>query len=139
MNGWSIWLISRFLCRAFSLRSAHGCHEDGMTTLPPRALTIGLGASLLLSACATVSPESRLRAGLLEAGLSPRMSSCMAEKMVDRLDIVQLRRLQSLASLRKSHMGDMTVDRFLYKVRAMEDPEIFSVTSKAALICAIDR
>jgi len=63
----------------------------------------------------------------------------MAEKMVDRLDIVQLRRLQSLASLRKSHMGDMTVDRFLYKVRAMEDPEIFSVTSKAALICAIDR
>jgi len=67
------------------------------------------------------------------------MSSCMAEKMVDRLDIVQLRRLQSLASLRKSHMGDMTVDRFLYKVRAMEDPEIFSVTSKAALICAIDR
>jgi len=63
----------------------------------------------------------------------------MAEKMVDRLDIVQLRRLQSLASLRKSHMGDMTVDRFLYKVRAMEDSEIFSVTSKAALICAIDR
>ena len=67
------------------------------------------------------------------------MSSCMAEKMVDRLDIVQLRRLQSLASLRKSHMGEMTVDRFLYKVRALEDPEIFSVTSKAALICAIDR
>jgi len=63
----------------------------------------------------------------------------MAEKMVDRLDIVQLRRLQSLASLRKSHMGEMTVDRFLYKVRALEDPEIFSVTSKAALICAINR
>lgn len=67
------------------------------------------------------------------------MSGCMAERMVDRLSIMQLRRLQSLASLRKSHMGDMTVDRFLYKVRALDDPEIFAVTSKAALICAIDR
>ncbi len=67
------------------------------------------------------------------------MAGCMAERMADRLSIGQLRRLQSLASLRKSHMGDMTVDRFLYKVRALDDPEIFAVTSKAALICAIDR
>jgi hypothetical protein len=110
-----------------------------MTTIPLRTLACGFGASLLLSACATVSPESRVRAGLMDAGLSPRMAACMAERMVDRLSLMQLRRLQSLASLRKSHMEDMTVDSFLYKVRALEDPEIFSVTSKAALICAIDR
>lgn len=66
------------------------------------------------------------------------MAGCMAERMVDRLSLVQLRRLQSLASLRNSHMGGMTVDRFLYKVRALEDPEIFMVTSKAALVCAIE-
>jgi hypothetical protein len=35
-------------------------------------------------------------------------------------------------------MGEMTVDRFLYKVRALEDPEIFMVTSKAAIVCAIE-
>ncbi|WP_242124442.1 hypothetical protein [Sphingobium sp. Sx8-8] len=110
-----------------------------MTTIPLRVLAVGLSASLLLSACATVSPESRLRAGLMDAGISPRMSACMAEKMVDRLSLAQLHRLQSLVSLRKSHMGDMTVDRFLYKVRALDDPEIFTVTSKAAIICAIDR
>lgn len=57
--------------------------------------------------------------------------------MVDRLSLVQLRRLQSLASLRKSRMEDMTIDRFLYKVRALEDPEIFAVTSKAAIVCAL--
>ena len=57
--------------------------------------------------------------------------------MVDRLSLTQLRRLQSLASLRKSHMGEMSVDRFLYKVRALEDPEIFLVTSKAAINCAL--
>ena len=66
------------------------------------------------------------------------MAGCMAERMVDRLSLVQLRRLQSLASLRNSHMGGMTVDRFLYKVRALEDTEIFMVTSKAALLCAIE-
>ena len=110
-----------------------------MTAIPFRALACGLGASLLLLSCATVSPESRLRTGLIDAGVSPRMAGCMAERMVDRLSLAQLRRLQSLASLRKSHMGDMTVDRFLFKVRALEDPEIFAVTSKAAIVCAIDR
>jgi hypothetical protein len=106
-----------------------------MTAIAFRVLACGLTASLLAS-CATVSPESRLRAGLLDAGLSPRMAGCMAERMVDRLSLVQLRRLQSLASLRKSHMEEMSVDRFLYKVRALEDPEIFLVTSKAAISCA---
>lgn len=110
-----------------------------MTTIPLRALACGLGASLFLSSCATVSPESRLRAGLIDAGLSPSMAGCMAERMADRLSIMQLRRLQSLASLRKSHMGGMSVDHFLFKVRALEDPEIFAVTSKAALVCAIGR
>ena len=110
-----------------------------MTTISLRALAFALpAASLLLSSCATVSPESRVRASLIEAGLSPRMAGCMAERMVDRLSLVQLRRLQSLASLRNSHMGGMTVDRFLYKVRALEDAEIFMVTSKAALVCAIE-
>ncbi|PNQ04825.1 hypothetical protein [Sphingobium sp. SA916] len=109
-----------------------------MTAIPLRSLACGLGASLLLLSCTTVSPESRLRTGLIDAGISPRMAGCMAERMVDRLSLTQLRRLQSLASLRKSHMGDMTVDRFLFKVRALEDPEIFAVTSKAAIVCAID-
>lgn len=98
---------------------------------------MALPVALVLSACATVSPESRVRAGLMEAGLSPHMATCMAERMVDRLSLLQLRRLESLASLRKSHMEDMTVDRFLFKVRALEDPEIFAVTSKAAIVCAL--
>ena len=109
-----------------------------MITITLRRVLMALPAALVLSSCATVSPESRVRAGLIDAGLSPRMAGCMAERMVDRLSLVQLRRLQSLASLRKSHMADMTVDRFLYKVRAVEDPEIFTVTSKAAIVCAIE-
>ena len=108
-----------------------------MTTISLRLAAAALPAALLLSSCVTVSPESRVRAGLVEAGISPRMAACMAERMVDRLSLVQLRQIQSLASLRKSHMEDMTVDRFLYKLRALEDPEIFTVTSKAAILCAL--
>jgi hypothetical protein len=93
--------------------------------------------ALLLAGCATVSPEAKVRSSLMEAGLSPRMSGCMAERMVDRLSIGQLRQLKSFSSVRNADMRDMTVDRFLFKLRALEDPEIFSVTSRAALSCAI--
>jgi hypothetical protein len=93
-------------------------------------------AALLLSACTGLSPESRLRAGLEEAGLSPRMAGCMAERMADRLSLTQLRKLQSLASLRKSHSGAMSIDTLLHKVRALGDTEIFAVTSASAIACA---
>lgn len=94
-------------------------------------------AGLLLSGCATPSPEARLRAGLVEAGLSPRMAGCMAQRMADRLSLDQLRRLKSLASLRGADMGGLSLDRFLHKVRALDDPEILVVTSKAAISCAL--
>ncbi|MFK4794454.1 hypothetical protein [Sphingobium sp. ZW T5_29] len=96
-----------------------------------------LPAALLLGSCATLSPEARLRAGLTDAGLPPVTAGCMAERMADRLSLAQLRRVQSLASLRNSHMGALSVDRFLHKLRAIEDPEIFIVTSKAAIACTL--
>ncbi|MEK7342680.1 MAG: hypothetical protein AABZ73_02545 [Pseudomonadota bacterium] len=93
-------------------------------------------ALLLLPACASLSPESRLRSGLVDAGLSPRMAACMAPKMADRLSLLQLRRLQSLGSIRKSHSSGLSVDELLHKLRALQDPEIISVTSRAAISCA---
>ena len=107
-----------------------------MTTISFRTAAGALAASLLLASCASVSPESRVRAGLIDDGLSPKMAACMAERMTDRLSLNQLRQLQSLASVRKSHMEKMSLDQLLYKVRGLEDPEIFMVTSKAALHCA---
>lgn len=94
-------------------------------------------ALLALSACATVSPEARVRTALLDAGLSPRMAGCMAERMVDRLTISQLRQLQSLARLPERDLGGMSVDELLHRTRALDDPEIFVVVSKSALRCAI--
>ncbi|SNS70171.1 hypothetical protein SAMN06295912_1139 [Sphingomonas laterariae] len=96
-----------------------------------------LACALPLAGCASVTPEAKVRTSLIDAGIAPPVASCMAERMVDRLSITQLRRLQSLAKLPEKDVGGMTVDQFLYQLRALQDPEIFSVVSRAGLGCAI--
>ena len=88
----------------------------------------------LLAACAT--PEQRVRNGLMEAGLGKASASCMADYMTDRLSLVQLKRIGSLASL-KDESRSIPMDRLLHKLRALKDPEIVSVTIAAGASCAL--
>lgn len=90
---------------------------------------------LLISACAT--PESRMKAGLIEAGLSESQSTCMAQRMVNKLSLLQLRRIASLKNFTREEVGSMRLDRFLHNIRSLQDGEILSVTTRAALGCAI--
>ena len=92
-------------------------------------------AALGLASCAT--PESRLRDGLERAGLSPRVSACMAERMIDRLSLAQLLRLRSLGSLGDARPGELSAADFLHKVRALKDPEILGVTTAALARCGL--
>ncbi|MGV7119440.1 MULTISPECIES: hypothetical protein [unclassified Sphingopyxis] len=94
-----------------------------------------IAGCLALASCAT--PETRLRNGLHNAGLSQAMSACMAERMVDRLSLVQLRRLSALGSLRDKRITDLSLDQFLHKVRALKDPEILTVSTSSAALCAL--
>ena len=98
-------------------------------------LILPMVAMLVLAGCAT--PETRLRNGLNNAGLSEAMSACMAERMVDRLSLVQLRRLSALGSLKDKRIADMSLDQFLHKVRALKDAEILAVSTSSAAICAL--
>lgn len=91
--------------------------------------------ALALAGCST--PEARLRTGLQNAGLSKAMSACMAERMVDRLSLVQLRRLSALGSLKDKQIADLTLDQFFRKIRALKDPEILTVSTSSAAICAL--
>ena len=100
-----------------------------------RVMVSLLALPLVLSACAT--PETRLRSGLQNAGLSKAMSTCMAGRMVDRLSLVQLRRLSALGSLKDREITDLTLDQFFRKVRALKDPEILAVTTSSAAVCAL--
>ncbi len=87
-------------------------------------------AILLVAGCAV--PEARLRTGLINAGLSPPLAGCMAERMVDRLSLAQLRRIGDLPQARESQ----SVDQFLRRVRALRDPEILTISAAAATLCA---
>jgi hypothetical protein len=90
---------------------------------------------ITLSACAT--PETRVRTALIDAGLSKPIASCMADRMVDRLSLIQLNRLSGLKKLRGQDMRKVTVDEFLKRTRSLQDPEILGVVTSSGLICAV--
>jgi hypothetical protein len=92
-----------------------------------------LAALALLTACAM--PEARLRAGLVNAGLPAPLAACMAERMVDRLTLMQLRRMSDLPQAR----GAVSVAEFLHRVRALGDAQVLSVTARSAALCQARR
>jgi hypothetical protein len=92
-------------------------------------------SALALSACAT--PENRVRSALMDAGLSQPIAACMADRMVDRLSLVQLNKLSGLKKLRGQDMRKVTVEEFLRRTRSLQDPEILGVTTSSGLICAV--
>ena len=105
-----------------------------MSRLPALA---SITLALALSACATLSPEARVRSKLVEAGLRPPVAACMAERMVDRLSLAQLKRLQSLGGLAKHDVRGISVDELVHRLRALDDPEIVSVVLRAGIGCSI--
>jgi hypothetical protein len=92
-------------------------------------------ALLALSACAT--PETRVRTALMDAGLSQPMAACIADRMIDRLSLIQLNKLNGLKKLRGQDMRKVTVEEFLRRTRALQDPEILGVATSSGLICAV--
>lgn len=96
---------------------------------------VALAAVLSLAACAT--PETRVRTALLDAGLPPPIAGCMADRMVDRLSLIQLNKLSGLKKLRQSNMRSLRVDEFLRRTRSLQDPEILGVVTSSGLVCAL--
>lgn len=88
-----------------------------------------------LAACAT--PETRVRNGLKTIGLSEPVSACMAGRMVDRLSLGQLSKLDGLGKLRKRNPGEISIAEFVKQTRALQDPEIVAVVTSSGLVCAI--
>ncbi len=92
-------------------------------------------AALVLASCAT--PETRVRNGLMSIGLSKPISTCMAGRMVDRLSLGQLDKLNRLGKLRKRDPGDISFNQFVRETRALQDPEIIGVVTSSGVICAV--
>lgn len=89
----------------------------------------------LLASCAPVA-ESSVRTALTNAGLSESNADCMAERMVDRLSIAQLRKLERLRGTDTAALGRLSIPEFLRAVRRVDDPEVVAVTTSSAALCA---
>ena len=95
-------------------------------------------AFLTLAACAQPF-QGRVAGRLAEAGLPRPMAECMAGRWVDRLSVLQLRKISGLAEDLRRERGErrLTVGRFVERVRQVDDPEIFEVVSRSAVACAL--
>jgi hypothetical protein len=93
--------------------------------------SLGFAFALIsLAGCAGQIAESRVRSALLDAGLSERNADCMAGRMVERLTISQLRKLEALR-------GEMrSIADYVIAVRQVGDAEVISVTASSAALCA---
>lgn len=98
-------------------------------------LILGVTALSALAGCAT--PETRVRNGLMSAGLSAPISACMADRMVDRLSLVQLNKLNGLGKLKKQKPGDVTFNEFVKRTRSLQDAEIVGVVTSSGVVCAV--
>jgi len=92
-------------------------------------------AVLSLAACAT--PETRVRTALVNAGVSAPVAGCMADRMVNRLSLGQLRKLSNLSKLRSggNAAANRDLDQLTKATKALRDPEIIAVVTSSGLIC----
>lgn len=88
-----------------------------------------VAAALAAAGCVERIAESRVRSALLDAGLSPRNADCMAHRMVDRLSIGQLRKLEALRGEKRS------LAEYVVAVRRVGDAEVLGVTASSAALC----
>ena len=100
-------------------------------------ISLMAGLALIASLAACTTPETRVRNGLMSAGLSKPISSCMADRMVDRLSFSQIDKLNGLGKLRKRDPGDISVNEFVKRTKALQDPEILGVVTSSGVVCAL--
>lgn len=98
--------------------------------------TLSLTTLLLLAACAQPF-EGQVATKLGEAGLPQNIADCMAKRWVDRLSLVQLGKIKTLAADLSRERGTLTVSRFLERIRAVDDPEVVEVVTVSAGLCAL--
>ncbi len=93
------------------------------------------GAALLATGCVERIAEGRVRGALLDAGLSRPNADCMAQRMVDRLTIDQLKKLEAMKAQRGETDKPASLRDFVARVRRVGDGEVVAVTASSAALC----
>lgn len=91
---------------------------------------LALAALVLTAGCVEQVAEHRVRSALVRAGLSEGNADCMAHRMVDRLTIGQLRKLEALEGEKRS------IADYVVAVGRVGDAEVLAVIASSAGLCA---
>ncbi|TKD52891.1 hypothetical protein [Sphingomonas baiyangensis] len=97
--------------------------------------TLFLTTFVALAGCSQIA-EPRVRSALIDAGLSERNADCMASRMVDRLTLSQLQRLEALSGQNRETLGQLSLADYVALVRRVGDAEVLAVTASSAALCA---
>lgn len=99
-------------------------------------LACALACALALTGCAQTVAQGRVRSALEDAGLSRGNAECMAERMVDRLTMEQLRKLEGLRPREGEPRRPTGLAQFVERIRRVGDAEVIAVTASSAALCA---
>jgi hypothetical protein len=94
-----------------------------------RTVALTVLMALATSGCVSKLAYGRVKTALTDAGLSDANAACMADRMTDKLTILQLRKLQALQGEKRS-LAD-----YVNAVRRVGDPEVLAVTATSAAVC----
>lgn len=91
-------------------------------------------AAALITLLAACSPSKlaygQVKSAMMDAGLSEANSACMAQRMTDRLTLVQLNKLKQLKGEKRGLLD------YVAAVRRVGDAEAVQVTASSAALCA---
>jgi hypothetical protein len=65
------------------------------------------------------------------------MARCLAHRLVRKLDADELRSLGRVAAMPRTHGGHAGWEEIADRLRALNDPHIVSVVTRAGIACAI--
>jgi hypothetical protein len=93
-------------------------------------------AALALAGC-NATYENRIESSLADAGLSPPVAACIAERMVDQLSKSEIRAIGRLGGEAKDRPRGMSLTEFLARHRGELDTRTYGVLTRAGVVCAI--
>ena len=91
-----------------------------------------VAALAALSACTPSKlAYGQVKSAMIDAGLSNSNASCMAKRMTDKLNLLQLNRLKQLKGEHR------TLGQFVSAVRRVNDAHALQVTVSSAALCSV--
>ena len=96
-----------------------------------RRAIAAIATGLLLVACTPSKlAYGQVKSAMIDAGLSDSTAACMANRMTDRLSLIQLNKLRKLKGKKRSLFD------YVAAVRKVGDAEAIEVTASSAALCA---